>query len=92
MPGHELVKDGRELVQAGQVSLGQLLQDAVAFTGQADPDHPAVVPVRRPLHQPGGFGPVDKLNRAVRPEERVPARSPTEGGRFPGCPLIATSS
>ena len=80
MPGHKIVKDDRELVQAVQVSPGQLLQDAVAFTGQADPDHTAVVSVRRPLHQPGGLGPVDKLNRAVRPQEQV-AGQITHGGR-----------
>jgi AcrR family transcriptional regulator len=71
VPGDQFVQDGRELMQAVQVSPGQLPQDAVAFTGQADPDHAAVVSVRRPLHQPGGFGPVDKLDRAVRPQEQV---------------------
>ncbi len=80
MPGHKIVKDDRELVQAVQVSPGQLLQDAVAFTGQADPDHTAVVFVWRPLHQTGGLGPVDKLNRAVRPQEQV-AGQITHGGR-----------
>jgi hypothetical protein len=58
-------------VQAFQVSPGQLVQHAVAVAGQPDPDHPAVVPVRRPLHQPGGFGPVDELDRAVRPQQQV---------------------
>ena len=92
MPGDKIVKDDRELVQAVQVSPGQLLQDAVAFTGQADPDHAAVVSVWRPLHQPGGLGPVDKLNRAVRPQEQVAGEITHEGGRSPRCPLIATSS
>jgi len=80
VPGDELVKDGRELMQAVQVSPGQLLQDAVALAGQADPDDAAVVPVRRPFHQPGGLGPVDKLDRAVRPQEQV-AGQITHGGR-----------
>ena len=80
MPGHQIVKDNRELVQAVQVSPGQLLQDAVACTGQANPDHAAVVSVWRPFHQPGGLGPVDKLNRTVRPQEQV-ASQITYGGR-----------
>src|SRR6185503_13168786 len=63
--GHQFVQDGGELAEAFQVSPGQLVQDPVAVTGQPDPDHPAVFPVRHPLHQLGGFGPVDELDRAV---------------------------
>ena len=87
MPGDKLVKDGRELMQAVQVSPGQLLQDAVALAGQADPDHAAVVPVRRPFHQPGGLGPVDKLDRAVRPQEQVAGEISHRGRQVPAVSL-----
>ena len=53
------------------MSPGQLVHDAVALAGEPDPDHPAIFPVRHPFHQPGGFGPVDELDRAVRPQQQV---------------------
>jgi hypothetical protein len=43
VPGHELVQDDCELVQAVQVSGRQLAQFAVALPGQADTYHTAVV-------------------------------------------------
>ena len=87
---HELIQDGRELVQALQVSPGQLLQDAVAIAGQLDPDHAAVVAIRHPLHQPGRFGPVDELDRAVRPQQQVFSNAVAQGGQsnwapYDGC-------
>jgi hypothetical protein len=85
MLGHELVEDGGELVQALQVSPGQLVQDAVARAGQPDPDHAAVVGVRRPLHQPGGFGPVHELDRAVRAQQQVAGQ--VAHGRGPAVPV-----
>ena len=87
MPGDELVKDGRELMQAVQVSPGQLLQDAVALASQADPDDAAVVPVRRPFHQPGRLGPVNKLDRAVRPQEQVASEIAHRGRQVPAVSL-----
>ena len=69
-------------VQALQVSPGQLVQDAVAIAGQLDPDHAAVVAVRHPLHQPGRFGPVDELDRAVRPQQQVTGQVAHGGGPF----------
>jgi len=80
VPGHELIQDSGEFVQAIQVSLGQLLQYALALAGQADAHHAAVVSVRRPRHQPGVLGPVDELDRAVRPQQQVPGQI-THGGR-----------
>jgi hypothetical protein len=70
-------------MQALQVRPGQLPQDAVAFAGQPDPDHAAVVNVRRPLHQPGGFGPVHELDRAVRPQQQVAGQVADGGGHGP---------
>ncbi len=87
VPGDKLVEDGRELMQAVQVSPGQLPQDAVALAGQADPDDAAVVPVRRPFHQPGGLGPVDKLDRAMRPQEQVASEISHRGRQVPAVSL-----
>jgi len=80
VPGHELVQDDRELMQAVQVSRGQLLQYALAFGGQADPYHAAVVTVWCPFYQARGLGAVDELHGAVRPQEQV-AGEITNGGR-----------
>ncbi len=57
-----------------------MFSDTVAVAGHPDPDHPAVFSVRRPLHHPGGFGPVDELDRAVRPQQQV-AGQVAHGGR-----------
>jgi hypothetical protein len=72
-------------VQLVQVSAGQLLQDLLAGAGQADPHHPAVAGVRRPLDQPRGLGPVYQLHRAVRAQQQV-AGQVADGGR-PGAPV-----
>jgi hypothetical protein len=71
MPGYKLVQDSGQLVQAVQVRPGQLLQDLLAVCRQADPDHPAVLPVRGPLHQARGLGAVHQLHRAVRAQQQV---------------------
>lgn len=67
----EFVQDSCEIMQAIQVSLGQLLENPVTIPGQPDAYDPAIITVRRPLHHAGGLGTVDKFHRAVRPEQKV---------------------
>ncbi len=78
--GGELVEDGRQPLQFVQVRGGQPVQPAGAVRGEPDPGDPAVAVVAPPLDQPGRFGPVDQLDRAVRPEQQVFGQV-ADGGR-----------
>ena len=50
---------------------GQPLQDLLAVGGQADPHHPAVLPVRSTLYQAGCLRAVHQFHRAVRAQQQV---------------------
>ena len=71
VPGHELIEDSSEIMQLVQMSPGQPVQYQVTLGRQADTYHAAVILVRYPLDQSGGLGPVDELDRAMRPEQKV---------------------
>ncbi|MFZ0002009.1 MAG: hypothetical protein WAK76_21165 [Trebonia sp.] len=78
--GHQVVKNDRELVQPGEVSRGQLLQDPVARLGQADSHHAAVVRVTGPFDQSRRRGAVHELHGAVRAQQQVACQL-ADGGR-----------
>jgi hypothetical protein len=71
VPGHEFVKDGGEFVQAIKVGPGQLLNNAITGTGQADTDDTAVDLVRYPLGKAGRLGSVDQFHGTVRSQQKV---------------------
>ena len=79
---HQLVEDGREIVQSLEVRQRQLVQYLVAPLGEPHPDEPSVVRIGRPDHQAAGFGAVDELDGAVRLEQQV-AGDVTDRRRYP---------
>jgi formate-dependent nitrite reductase membrane component NrfD len=54
-----------ELVQLGQVSLGQLGDQLVALLGELHPHHPGILAVRSPADEPADFGTVHEPHGAV---------------------------
>jgi hypothetical protein len=76
VPVNQVVQYRRELVQAVQVRPSQLLDDTVAFPGQGDTNHTAIRPVGYAFDEPGGFGSIHELHRAMRPQEQVAGQVP----------------
>ena len=65
---------------------GQLVQPVLAVGGEADAGEAAVAAVAPPFDQPAGFGAVDQLDRAVRPQQQVAGQ--VADGRA-GLPAVA---
>jgi hypothetical protein len=74
--GDQLIQDRGQRVQLHQVGRSEIVQDALAAGGEPDADKPAVVGIGDPPHEAGCRGTVDKLDRAVMPQQEVGGEVP----------------
>jgi len=71
LPGKKLGQCGGELTQFGQVRLGQLSDQMVAFLGELHADNPGILLVLPPPDESAGFRPVHEAHRAVALQQQI---------------------
>lgn len=76
LPGKKAGQRDGELVQFGQVRLGQLGDQLVACFGELHPYHPGVLAVLPPPGESAGFRPVDQAHGAMALQQQVVGQLP----------------
>ena len=71
LPRKKFGQRGGKLTQFGQVPLGQLGDQPVAFLGEFHPYHPGVIVVRPPADEPAGFRAVHEAHGAMTLQQQV---------------------